>query len=374
MDLTLSDEEGQIRRAARELAEEHFSENAFSWFGEPSQEHRDVLAEHGFLGMTLPSEYGGVDASFLEMVMAVEGVGEVCPETAGMIGHKFGNIKIILEFADDKYKEEYLPRVTEGKLKTSTVMSEPQAGSAVTDIQMMAEDDGDAYVVNGQKIWISGANEADIFNTYVRYPDGNIGTLLVDADTPGVEVQEPDQNMAGENQSQIFFEDARISKDRELVKGADAFKKAMKCYNVNRVVSVAHGWVMAKWLFEDALDYAHQRKSGGTPIADFQAVSHKLADMAIKLETTRWLIYRSLANDGLPSRALSCMTKVHGAEKLHEVVDDALQIKGANGYVGETPESFAYRKLRGYQFAGGTPQIHRNNVFKALSKAGYPEI
>lgn len=374
MDLTLSEEEEQIRQAASDLATEHFADNAFSWSGEPPEEHREILAEHGYLGMTLPTEYGGVDMSFFDMLMAIEGIGEVCPETAGLIGHKFGNIQIIQEFAAEKYKEQYLPKVIDGTLKTSTVMSEPQAGSAVTDIKTTAEDDGDDYLVNGHKTWISGGHKADIFNTYVRFPNGNIGTLLVDADTPGVDIQEPDQNMSGEGQCEIFFDDTRISKDRELVVGPDSFKKAMTCYNVNRVISISHAWVMARWLFEDALEYAQQRTSGGEPIANNQAISHRLADMAMKLETTRWLIYRSLSGDDLPGRALACMTKVYGSENLHDIADAALQIKGANGYVGETPESYAYRKIRGYQLAGGTPDIHRNNVFKSLAKEGYPEI
>lgn len=374
MDVTLSKEERQIRKAANELAEEHFSENAFSWFGKPPKEHKKILAEHDYMGMTLPLEYGGVDMSFFDMLMAIEGIGEVCPETAGLIGHKLGNIQIIQEFADEKYKEKYLPMAASGELVTSTVMSEPEAGSAVTDIKTSAEEDGDEYVVNGQKIWASTAHKAHVFNTYVRFEDGNIGTLLVDADTPGVEVQEPDYNMFGEGQCQIFFQDARIEKDRELVRGPTSFKKAMTCYNVNRVVGQAHSWVMAKWLFEDALEYAQQRTSGGKPIGEYQAVSHRLADMATKLETTRWLLYRALASDELPGRGIACMTKVYGSENLHEVVDAALQIKGANGYVGDTPESYAYRKLRGYQLAGGTPDIHRNNVYKSLVKEGYPDI
>jgi alkylation response protein AidB-like acyl-CoA dehydrogenase len=374
MDLTLSEEERHIRRAARELAEEHFSENAFSWQGDVPQRHRDILADHNYMGMTLPEEYGGVDATFFEMMMAIEGIGEVCPETAGLVGKKFGNIQIIEQFAAEQYKQEYLPRVTSGELRTSTVMSEPEAGSAVTDIQTSAEADGDEYVLNGHKIWVSGAHKADVFNTYVRYPSGNIGTLLVDPETPGVEISTPDSNMFGEGQSEIFFDDARVSKDRELVVGADSFKEAMLCYNVNRVIGQAHSWVMAKWLFEEALEYAQTRESGGTPIAEFQGVSHRLADMATKLETTRWLIYRSLSGDELPGRALSCMTKVYGSEKLHEVVDAALQIKGASGYVGTTPESFAYRKLRGYQIASGTSNIHRNNVFNSLAATGYPEL
>ena len=377
MDLTLSSEERQIRRAARELAEAHFAEDAFSHFGEIPEENAKVLADHGYLGMTLPEKYGGSDASYFEAMLAMEGVGAVCPETAAFMGStNIGNVQIISEFAENKYKEKYLPPITAGEIlePTATAMSEPEAGSAVTDIRTSAIDDGDDYIVNGQKIWVSGAPSASVFNTYVRFPDGNVGTLLIEPDTPGFNIQDPMINMAGGEQSQIFIDDARVSKDRELVVGPDSFKQAMYFYNVNRVFSQASKWTMAKWIFEEALDYAQQRKTWGTPIAEYQAVSHRLVDMATKLETSRWLIYRALSGDDLPGRAISCMAKTHASENLHEVVDAALQIKGANGYVGETPESYAYRQLRGGLIASGTSDINRNNVAKSLFKSGYPEI
>jgi alkylation response protein AidB-like acyl-CoA dehydrogenase len=376
MDLTLSEEDRQIRQAARSLAEGEFDENAFSWHDEYPAENAKTLAEHGYLGMTLPEKYGGADVSFFEALMAIEGIGEVCPDTAQLlVATNTGNMQIVAKFAAEEYAKQYLQPVCEGEnTYVAVAMSEPQAGSAVTDIDTTAEDDGDAWVVNGQKAWVSQAGKSSAFVTYVRFPNGNIGSILVDSDNPGVEVADPDYNMADEPQHSIFLDDARVDKSRELVRGKESFKESIKTYNVNRVMGMAGNWVTAKWLFEDALEYAQRREQGGVPIADHQAVSHRLADMATKLETSRWLIYRALSGDELPGRAISCMTKIHAAEKLHEVVDDALQIKAANGYVGDTPESYAYRRLRGYLIAGGTPDIHRNNVAKSLFDTGYPEV
>lgn len=375
MDLSLSDEEKQIRRAARELAEEHFAENAAQWQGEYPAENAAVLADHGYLGMSLPSEYGGMDASYFETVMAMEGIGSVCPDTAALlVTTNTGNLQIIAKFAEEQYKEQYLPPVCKGEPAPKVAMSEPEVGSSVRDLSTEAEDDGDAYIVNGRKAWVSGAPKAPAFVTYVRFPDGNIGSMLIDRDTPGVSVQEPDINMYGGEQCQIFYEDARVSKDRVLVSGRDGFKRAITTYNANRVFGMARGWVYAKWLFEEALEYAQQREQGGNPIIEYQAVSHRLADMAIKLETSRWLIYRALSGEELPGRALSCMTKAYASQTNHEVADAALQIKGATGYVGDTPEAYAYQRLRGSQIAGGTPDIHRNNIMKALLKDGYPEV
>jgi len=379
MDLTLSQEDRQIRRAARELAEEHFADDDPISQSEGGEEYpsetAQVLAEHDFLGMTLPEEYGGADMSWFDNLMAMEGLGEISPDAANqLVTSNSGNLHIIAKFANEELKERYLPPVTEGRSFIAIAMSEPEAGSAVTDMTTTAEEDGDEYVVNGQKAWVSGAPRADAFVTYVRMPDGNIGSILVDSETPGFDVADPDYNMSGGAQSQIFINDARIPKENTLVKGENSFKEQIKTYNVNRVLGMAGCWVTAKFLFEEALEYAQHREQGGKPISEYQAVQHRLTNMAVKLETSRWLIYRALSGDELPGRALSCMTKVYIAEKAHEVVDDALQIKGAAGFVGDTPEAAAYQRLRGYQLAGGTPDIHRNNVASALFKTGYPEL
>lgn len=376
MDLTLTEEHRQIRRAARSLAEEEFAEDAFTWHEEYPAENAEVLAEHGYLGMTLPEKYGGAGMGFFDALMAMEGIGEVCPDTALLlVATNTGNMHIVAKFAEEHYAREYLEPVCAGeKTYVAIAMSEPGAGSVVTDMTTTAEDDGDAWVINGQKAWVSRAGRSSAFVTYVRLPDGNIGSVLVDRDNPGLEIGDPDYNMYDEAQYSLFLDDCRVDKSRSLVTGPESFKEQIRTYNVNRVMGMAGNWVIAKWLFEDALEYAQHREQGGHPIADYQAVSHRLADMAIDLETSRWLIYRALSGEKLPGRALSCMTKVHAGEKLLEVVDAALQIKAANGFVGDTPESYAYRRLRGYLIAGGTPDIHRNNVAKSLFKHGYPEV
>ena len=375
MDFKPTDTQRAIRRSARGLAEEHFAEDAFTYEGEKPKENAQTLAEHGFLGMTLPEEYGGDDASFMEMMMAMEGVGEVCPDSASVIRRtNVGNVQIIAKFGDESIKEKYLPPICNGESFIAVAMSEPEHGSDVTSMDTTAERDGDEYVINGRKAWVSGAPEADGFVTYVRLPNDNIGSVFLDADTPGLTVADPDINMYGDEQSQLFFDDARVPAENELVAGPDSFKRAIKTYNVNRVTSMAVGWIFARWLFEDALEYAQQREQFEQPISEFQGVSHQLADMAIKLQNSRFLIYRALSGDDLPGRALSSMAKVYISESAFEVADAALQIKGAAGYVGETPESYAFRKLRGSKIAGGTPNIHRNNLVKSLYKDGLPEV
>jgi alkylation response protein AidB-like acyl-CoA dehydrogenase len=135
---------------------------------------------------------------------------------------------------------------------------------------------------------------------------------------------------------------------------------------------MAISWIIAKWLFEECLEYAQVREQFDQPIVEFQGVSHRLADMAIKLENSRYMIYRALSGDELPGRLLSSMTKIYVSEAMFEVAEAALQIKGAAGFVGETPESYAFRKIRGSKIAGGTPNVHRNNLIKSLLSSGLP--
>lgn len=374
MEFTLSETERTIRRSARRLAEEEFAEDAFSWEGKHPKRNARILGEHGYLGMTLPAKYGGESASWMETLMAMEGIGRGCPDSAGIIRESnVGNVQIINEFGTEELKEQYLPPICEGESFIAVAMSEPEHGSDVSNIDTTIEREGDGYVINGQKAWVSGATRADAFVTYVSFPDGNIGSVLVDSETPGLTVAEPDINMAGDPQSQIFYDDVRIPVENELVVGDESFKKAIKTYNINRVTSMAVNWIIARWLFEEALTYAQEREQFNQPIGNFQGVSHRLADMAIKLDTSRYLIYRALSGDEYPGRFVTSMVKVHVAESTFEVANDALQIKGAAGYVGKTPESYAFRKLRGGQIAGGTPNIHRNNISKSLFASGFPD-
>lgn len=375
MDFDLTDTQRDIRRSARTLAESEFSDDAFEWQGQYPVQNMRVLGEHGFLGMTLPEEYGGADLDWLDNQMIVEGIGSVCPETAEtVVDSNGGNAQIIAEFAEDAVKEEYLPKVCSGESELAIAMSEMDAGSAVTEMTTAAEKDGDEYVVNGSKAWVSGATRADAFVTYLRMPDGYIGSLLVDADTPGLTVAEPDQNMYGEEQSQLFFDNARVPEEHVLVSGEDAFSRQIKTYNVTRVMSMGFNWTMARWLLDEAVEYAQQREQFGRSIGDFQAVKHRLADMAIKLETSRHLIYKALSGNELPGRLRSSMTKVYVSEVTHDVADAALQTKAAAGFVGETPESFAYRRLRGSTIYSGTSDIHRNMIADSLFEHGFPQL
>ena len=373
MDFELTEQQRLVRRTARDLAEEHFADNAFTWDDIPWKNAK-LLAEHDMLAVSLPEKYGGAGMSALDAVLAMEGVGSVCPHTANAIHAAcFGPSRAIDSFGTERQKEEYLPPVAAGESFIAIAISEPEAGSHATAMSTSAEIEGGEYVVNGRKAWVSDADSADAFLTYVVLPDGNIGSLIIDRDTPGFTVAEPDENMAGQPQSELFFDDARVPKDKVLLSGPDAFKKQITAYNIERIGAMAKVWIAAKWAFDEALEYSQNREQFGQPIGGFQAVQHRLAEMAIRLKTSRLLIYEALADDDLPSRFDSSLAKVYVSEACQDVVDDALQIKAAAGYVGDTPESYLYRFVRGFQIASGTNDVHRTMVAKSLAESGFPE-
>lgn len=374
MEFGLSEQQRLIRRSARDIAEARFADDPFP---DPSAGYpwhfARTLAEHDLLGISLPQEYGGQGMSAIDTVLAMQGIGDVSPPAASTIHQAcFGPPRAIAEFGSDRLKERYLPEVAAGDSIIAIGMSEPHAGSHATAMSTEATDNGDEWIVNGQKAWVSEAPHADAFLTYLIMPDGNIGSLIVDDDTPGLSLS-TDQNMAGHPQSQLFFDDAHVPKENTLLTGPDAFKKQITAYNIERVGSGIKVWIAARWAFQEALAYAQEREQFGQPIGEFQAVEHRLADMATKLLNSRFLIFNALADDELPSRLESSMAKVYTTERGEEVVDAALQIKGATGYVGDTPESYLYRYVRGYRFASGTADVHRSMMAKSLRESGLPD-
>lgn len=385
MDFEPTQQQRLIRRSARELAESEFAEVPFP---DPEEgypwDYAQILAEHDLLGIGLPQEYGGEGMSAIDTVLAMQGVGKVSPIAASTIHMaSFGPPRAIAEFGTKEQKERYLTDVAAGESIIAIGMSEPEAGSHATAMTTEAEHaSGDArasgntddeWIINGQKAWVSEAPHADAFLVYVRMPDGNIGSVIVDKDTHGFTVADPDMNMADQPQSQLFFDDARVPKKNTLLTGPEAFKKQITAYNIERVGSATKVWIAARWAFEDALRYSNEREQFGQPIGQFQAIEHRLAEMATKLTNMRFLVFNALADDELPSRLESSMAKVYVTESGQKVIDDAIQIKGAAGYVGDTPESFLFRYVRGYRIASGTSDIHRTMIAKSLRESGLPD-
>ncbi|PGF13908.1 acyl-CoA dehydrogenase [Natrinema sp. CBA1119] len=373
MDFHLTDEQQLVYETASDIAEQEFEADAFTWEDEFPAPNQTVLAEQELLGIGLPREYGGGGYSPIEVLLAQEAVGRVCPDTAHILSRSsMGPPRVIAELGSDYLKEKYLPRVCAGDAIISVAISESRAGSDAGNMQTSVEYDGDQLVLNGSKMWVTKAQQCAAFLVYARFPDDNIGAIVVDKDTDGLSLDDGTTNMAGHVQNELYFDDCRVPEEQVLVHEKEAFKELMIEFNVERCHNAMMCVACGLNAFDKALTYAKEREQFGQPIGDFQGIEWKLADMAIDLEAARLLIYRAAANaqDSDPSRLETSIAKVKANEVGQHVVDEALQIHGAIGYMQDSPLEYMYRWVRGWKIAGGTVEVQRNGIASYLKKYG----
>lgn len=268
-------------------------------------------------------------------------------------------------------KERYLPGVT----AISIAISEPEAGSDAANLTTTARIEGDEVVLDGQKTWVSKADVADALLTYARFEDGNIGAVVVDTDADGCSLGTGYTNMAGHTQHEIRFEECAVPAEHVLVWGAQSFKRLLVEFNVERCHNAMMCVACGLNAFDEALSYAQDREQFSQPIADFQGIEWKFADVAMRLDAARLLIYRAAANsvDDTPSRLETSMAKVVANEAGQYAVDESLQIHGAMGYTKEKPVEYLYRWVRGWRIAGGTVEVHRNAIAREIKKGASSE-
>ena len=378
MDFKWDEEQQMLRQTIRTFAERDIRPVALSFRDQGREAVPDNLGKKmidmGLFGMTLPEEYGGGGRSPVDAIMAMEEVGRVDPLFAQSIfGTNFGPIRAIAGYGTEQQKQKYIPDVCKGKGHVAISITEPEAGSAATHLRTKAVRDGDNYIVNGTKSFISGAESATAFMVYCRYGEteglSGLGAIIIDKDTPGFTIGKPEPNMANIDQYQLFMEDAIVPAENVLIE-ENGFQKMMMAFNSERCGNSTMSLVTAQCAYERALQYSQERSQFGKLISKFQGIQWMLADMKVKIEAARLLIYRALINgeDGFPSRLETAIAKVFSNEMAVEVTNRALEIFGGYGYSKEYPMEWLVRFARGWTIAGGTPQIQRNNIAYELLK------
>lgn len=374
MDFQPTAEERLIQRAAQRLAENEFAADAFTWEDEFPHENVETLAEQGLLGIALPAAYGGGGGSVVEVLLAQEAVGRVCPDTAHVLSRSsMGAPRAIAALGSDSLKERFLPRVCAGDLVMSVAISETEAGSDAGAMTTSATVDGDTVRIDGRKLWVTKADVARAFLVYARFDDGNVGAVVVEADAPGFSLGTATENMAGHDQYELVFDDCEVPEENVLVYGGgESFKQLLVEFNVERCHNAMMCVACGLNAFDKAREHAATREQFGQPIGEFQGIGWKFAEMATRLESARLLIYRAASNaaDGSPSRLETSMAKVAANEAGEFAVDEALQIHGAMGYSKESPIEYLYRWVRGWRIAGGTAEIQRDTIAEQLRKHG----
>ncbi|MFI5280432.1 MAG: 3-sulfinopropanoyl-CoA desulfinase [Gemmatimonadales bacterium] len=338
----------------------------------------DVLKREGFMGMTIPAAYGGRGASYLHAVVLIEEMAKACSATGRIcVESNMGALGAIMKYGSEPQKRLAASLVLSGD-KPAICITEPEAGSAATEMTTRADRKGDHYVLNGRKHWITGGGVSRLYLIFARvFEDGaeqGIGGFIVvrDAGTgvpKGLVVgkREPAMGVRGLPETEIILDQLEVSRDMVVIPPQGlrrGFAGLMDAYNGQRVGAATVSLGIAESAYELALEYAKERHQFGRPIAEFQGVQWMLADMSIQLAAAQALIYKAAANagDGVPNKLEAAQAKVFAADTGVRVTNDALQIFGAMGYSRNLALERKVRDARMFPIAGGTAQILRTQV------------
>ena len=364
MDFSLSEEDAQLVELIDRVAMEKFRPTAFDdrdSYRRPTENMR-LLGELGILGICLPEDVGGGGRSAISGILAIERIAHACPRTgAAAVMAIAGPGMFVARWGNAEQKARYLPPILRGEEAWSISLSEPGAGTALTDLTTRAAIDGKLCRVNGAKTFCSSASLNDHILLFCRFAPSTagIGAVILDRETPGLTISKAHHHMGGTPWHELFLDDATVPVENVLFSG-NAFSKLMGSYSLERTAAGAWALGVAQAAFEMARDYAKERKQFGRPIAEFQLVQGRLADMWLRLEQARWLVYKACVDaDGTASRMESSMAKVAATEAAVFVTDHAMQMFGASGMSQEMPLEWMYRTVRPYTVAGGTSDIHR---------------
>ncbi len=377
MNFQLTDEQRMLKEMVHDFVEKEIRPNAQDWDENEecwSQELINKYAELGLMGLCLPEEYGGQGLSAFEVVLVLEEIARVSPLAAFPVFEAgIGPVRVLQLFGTEEQKQKYIPRVCKGEMLISVGMTEPEAGSGLTDLKSRAILDGDHYIVNGEKRFVTGGGHNEAYLVYVRLSDAKgakgIGALVIEKGTEGFSFgkQEQFMGMRGFPSSDLIFENCRVPKEN-LVIPEGGFKNLMQAFDIERLGNASMSLGIAQGALEESVKYSTERKQFGKEICEFQAVQLMLADMSMKVEAARLLLYRAAteASNGYPSVLHASIAKCFCNEIAKEVTDLALQVHGGYGYSKEYPIERMLRDSRGWTVAGGTVQMQRINIASAL--------
>ncbi len=378
MNFSLTPEQKELQSVAKEFAQKEMTPVA-----KTLEEKKEPLPEEwvlrysemGFLGINIKKEYGGLGLSNVDALLVLEEFAKVSSAVAWPVFESnVGPIKAIEHFANEELKQRTIPKVCQGNLFVAVSMSEPNAGSALTDLTTKAEEEGDFIVINGMKRWCSGAGHAEGYVVYCRMSEEpgakGIGAVYVEKDTEGLSFGKQEELMGfnGVASADIFFDNVRVPKENIVVDANGGFKKLMEAFDLERCGNATMSLGQASGALDQVLEYVQEREQFGKPIIDFQAVQLKLAEMAMKIEASRLLIHRAAHNaaEGLPSIFESSVAKCFSNEMAREVTGAAIQLMGGYGYNKEYQVERRFRDAWGWGIAGGTIDIQKINITSAL--------
>ncbi|HKD67678.1 MAG TPA: acyl-CoA dehydrogenase family protein [Candidatus Binataceae bacterium] len=371
MDFTLSEEDQELVNLIDRIGAERFQPKAFERRNEDGHpiDNMRLLGQLGILGICLPVEFGGQGRDALSGILAIEHIARWCPKTSISATMAIaGPGMFIAKWGTERQKAKYLPLIHTGEGNMSIALTEPQAGSALTDLATQGEIKNGVCRLNGRKTFCSHAGWDRHILVFCRFAPGTsgIGAVIVERDSPGFTISQPHYHISGTPWWELFFDNAEVPEENVLFAG-DGFSKLMSSYSLERCAAGASSIGTAQAAFEMARQYSLERKQFGRPICDFQFIQEKLANMYLALEQARLLLYKAVkGGQGSLGRLQSSAAKVAATEAAVFVCDQAMQIFGGSGMSQEMPLEWMYRIVRTATVAGGTSEIHRGMIASEL--------
>ncbi len=376
MDFALCDEQLALQATARRFAQDEIAPVAAE-LDQTAEFPRELIRkawELGLVSTCIPDEYGGVGLPILEACIAVEELAWGCSGvTTSVMCNDLGLMPIVVGGTEDQKKEWLVPCAADFRL-VSFCLSEPNAGSDVAGLQLLAERDGDGYVLNGTKCWITNGGHADLYTVFATMDrstrHAGVCAFVVPRDTPGLEPGKKEDKM-GQRASDtcaVHFDNVKVPASQRLGEEGEGFTIAMKAFDITRPLVASGAVGLARAAFEHACEYARERKTMGKPIFMHQAVSFIIADMAKDIEASRLLVWHSAwtIDQGTRNTKLASMAKCFAADTAHRVASDAVQVFGGNGFNTEYPVEKLLRDSKIFQIYEGTSQIQRLIIAKEI--------
>lgn len=378
MQFELTDEQQMLKRMVREFAEKEVEPTA----AERDEEERfdreifDQMAALGLTGIPWPEEYGGIGADYLSYVIAVEELSRVCASVGVTLSaHVSLASWPIYKYGNEEQKQTFLKRLAEGSALGAYALSEPGAGSDVASMKMTAKEDGDDYILNGNKVWITNGGVADIYVVFAKTDmdarHRGISAFIVEKDTPGFECGKKEKKLGIRSSptTELIFENCRIPKANMLGAEGEGFKIAMTTLDGGRSGIAAQAVGIAQGALDAAVNYAKEREQFGKPIAHNQGISFKLADMATETEAARLLTYRAawLESEDKPYSDASAMAKLYAGDAAMRHTVEAVQIFGGYGYTKDYPVERYMRDAKITQIYEGTNEIQRLVIGRSVT-------
>ena len=372
MNFDLTEPQSAFQNSVRVFANRHLAEGAvpraheerFPW------DVAKAMARAGLFGIMLPESQGGAGGTLMDAVLAMEQIATICPRSADVLqAGNFGAFRTFAEYATPQQRERYFARLLAGETIAAVAMSEPEAGSALTDLTTTCSPDGEGWRLNGNKVFTSNTEDAGVFLVYCRFGPGTggIGSVLVERGAEGFTFAPPSRYMNGETWCAMNFDNVRIDPENLLL-GPGGFRKQIAGFNIERIGNTTRALALGEYCFQQAKAHAETRRQFGRSLSEFQGIQWKFSEMRVALDAAQLLLYRAAhsGESGLPDPQQVAIAKYACNQAGWMAANESLQVMGGTGYSQDLLLEYCVRKTRGWMIAGGSLEMMKNRIAEGV--------